>query len=91
MTDCVIDLSIDVETTEPASSCELPKQSPSCIKRKNLDSKLATLMASLSSVDSRIAILEKQLRPLKSRKQFLIERINSIKEELDFLPQSKVC
>ena len=90
MTDCVIDLSIDVETTAPAISYELPKQSSSSMTRKTLDSKLAKLMASLSSVDSRIAVLEKQLRPLKKRKQSLIADINSIKEELDFLPQSEV-
>ena len=90
MTDCVIDLSIDVETTAPANSYELPKQSSSSMARKTLNSKLAKLMSSLSSVDSRIAVLEKQLRPLKKRKQSLIADINSIKEELDFLPQSEV-
>ena len=59
-------------------------------KKKSLESKIATLTTSLSTVQSRIAALEKQLRPLKARQQSLIDHINSINEQLDFLPRSKV-
>ena len=79
-----------IETVEPGHAHDMPKKSLSYDKKKKLESKIATLTTSLSTVQSRIAALEKQLRPLKARQQSLIDHINSINEQLDFLPRSKV-
>ena len=79
-----------IETVEPDSDHDMPKKSLPHDKKTNLESKIATLTTSLSTVQSRIAALEKQLRPLKARQQSLIDHINSINEQLDFLPRSKV-
>ena len=79
-----------IETVEPGRAHDMPKKSLPHEKKNNLESKIATLTTSLSTVQSRIAALEKQLRPLKARQQSLIDHINSINEQLDFLPRSKV-